>query len=92
MAINIFLMLSKKELKKIKDDIQKSNKEYDNIVSKIKLARTDLLKINNEFKEKSEYAKKIKNNSHLYSNIRRFKSSCLPVKEVTNFVKFYSII
>ena len=48
------LMNAKKELKNIKEDIQKSNSEYADIISKIKLTRGELLKANNELKEKSE--------------------------------------
>jgi len=48
------LMDTKKELKNIKVDIQKSNSEYADIISKIKLAREELLKANNELQEKTK--------------------------------------
>ena len=48
------LMDAKKVLSGIKEDIQKSNSEYADIISKIKLTRRELLKANNELKEKSE--------------------------------------
>jgi len=48
------LMNAKKELKNIKENIQKSSSEYTDIISKTKIARADLLKINNEHKEKTE--------------------------------------
>ena len=48
------LMDAKKELKNIKVDIQKSNSEYADIISKIKLTREELLKVNNELQEKTE--------------------------------------
>ena len=51
-AIN--LMNTKKELKNIKVDIQKSNSEYADIISKIKLTREELLKANNELQEKTK--------------------------------------
>ena len=52
------LMNAKKELKNIKENIQKSNGEYADIVSKIKLSRADLLKINNERQEKTNETEK----------------------------------
>ena len=45
------------------------------MISKIKLARTDLLKINNEFKEKSEYAKKISS---------EYEKQSLVIQEINN--------
>ena len=48
------LMNAKKELKNIKENIQKSSSEYTDIISKTKIARVDLLKIINEYKEKTE--------------------------------------
>ena len=48
------LMNAKKELKSIKENIQKSNGEYADIISKIKLSRVDLLKTNNELQEKTD--------------------------------------
>ena len=42
------LMDAKKVLSGIKEDIQKSNGEYADIISKTKLARVELLKTNNE--------------------------------------------
>ena len=52
------LMNAKKELKNIKENIQKSSGEYADIVSKIKLSRADLLKINNEHQEKTNKTEK----------------------------------
>jgi len=48
------LMDAKKVLNGIKEDIQKSNSEYADIISKTKLARVELLKTNNELQEKPE--------------------------------------
>ena len=48
------LMDSKKVLNSIKEDIQKSNSEYADIISKTKLARVELLKTNNELQKKTE--------------------------------------
>ena len=52
------LMDAKKVLNGIKEDIQKSNSEYADIISKIKLTRGELLKINNELREKTEETEK----------------------------------
>ena len=48
------LMDAKKVLSGIKEDIQKSNNEYADIVSKIKVTRVELLKTNNELQKKTE--------------------------------------
>ena len=48
------LMISKRELKNIMQDIQKSNSEYVDLVSKIKSARAEIFTVNNELKEKNE--------------------------------------
>ena len=52
------LMNAKKELKNIKEDIQKSNDVHADIISKIKLSRADLLKINSEHQEKTDETEK----------------------------------
>ena len=52
------LMDAKKVLNGIKEDIQKSNSEYADIISKIKLTRGELLKTNNELREKTEETEK----------------------------------
>ena len=48
------LMNAKKELKNIKDSIEKSNDDYDDIITKVKSARAELLKTNIELQEKTE--------------------------------------
>ena len=48
------LMDAKKVLNGIKEDIQKSNSEYADIISKIKLTRGELLRVNNELQEKTK--------------------------------------
>ena len=48
------LMDAKKVLSGIKEDIQKSNSEYADIISKTKLSRVELLKTNNELQKKTE--------------------------------------
>jgi len=52
------LMDAKKVLNGIKEDIQKSNSEYTDIISKIKLTRGELLNVNNELREKTEETEK----------------------------------
>jgi len=52
------LMISKKELKNIMLDIQKSNSEYTDLVSKIKSTRADMYTANTELKEKNEEKEK----------------------------------
>ena len=47
------LMNTKKELKNLKEDIERSNNEYSDIISKVKSARADLLKTNIELQEKT---------------------------------------
>jgi len=48
------LMDAKKVLNGVKEDIQKSNSEYADIISKIKSTRVELLKANSELQEKTE--------------------------------------
>ena len=48
------LMDAKKVLNGIKEDIQKSNSEYADIISKIKSTRVELLNTNSELQEKTE--------------------------------------
>ena len=48
------LMDAKKVLNGIKEDIQKSNSEYADIISKIKSTRVELLNANSELQEKTE--------------------------------------
>jgi len=47
-------MDTKKVLNGLKEDIQKSNSEYADIISKIKSTRVELLKANSELQEKTE--------------------------------------
>ena len=48
------LMDAKKVLSGVKENIQKSNSEYADIVSKIKVTRIELLKTNNELQKKTD--------------------------------------
>ena len=47
-------MNAKKELKNINENIQNTNSEYSDIISKTKSARVELLKVNSELQEKIE--------------------------------------
>ena len=47
-------MDAKKELKNINENIQKSNSEYSDIISKTKSARVELLNVNSELQKKTE--------------------------------------
>ena len=53
------LMDAKKVLKGVKEDIEKSNSEYTDIISKIKLTRGELLKANDELRVKTAESGKI---------------------------------
>ena len=72
------LIASKRELKKIRSDIQTSKNEYEQLVSKIKSERMMLLKVNNEIKKMNENSKKTKEEYEKQSSI---------VQEVTNSKK-----
>jgi len=52
------LMNAKKELKNVKEIIQELNNEHASIVSRTKSSREELLKVNNELKEKSVESEK----------------------------------
>ena len=77
------LIASKRELKKIRSDIQTSKNEYEQLVSKIKSERIMLLKVNNEIKKMNENSKKTKEEYEKQSSI---------VQEVTNSKKELSEI
>ena len=79
------LMNTKKELKSLKENIQKSNEEYDDIISKVKLARVELLKTNNELQEKTKESTKSKEDakkqSVLTQEINESKKELSEIKE-----------
>ena len=77
------LMASKRELKKIRSDIQTSKNEYEQLVSKIKSERMLLLKVNNEMKEMDENTKKTK---------EEYQKQGLVIQEVNNSKKELSEI
>ena len=78
-------MTSKKEFNRMKADIQKLNDENDVLTSKIKSGHTELLKINNELKEKNEVLKKIMNDYHRQSIViketDKTKNELIQIKE-----------
>ena len=85
------LMNSKKELKNIKEGIQKSNSEYADIISKIKLTRRELLKANNELKEKSEETGKTEG-EYVKQNllIQEINNSKRELSEIKSEIKKYN--
>ena len=48
------LMRTKREQKNMMEKIQRSNNEYEELKDRIKSLREDLLKLNNEFRDKTE--------------------------------------
>ncbi len=72
------LIISKRELQNIMRDIQKSNSVYEDLVSKIKSARDEILVINNELKEKNE-EKKI--------TMKEYEKLSLVIHEINNSKK-----
>jgi len=69
----------------MKADIQKLNDENDVLTSKIKSGHTELLKINNELKEKNEILKKIMNDYNRQSIViketDKTKNELVQIKE-----------
>ena len=80
-------MDAKKVLNGIKEDIQKSNSEYADIISKIKLTRVELLNANNELRKKTEETSKkqqksnIKNRTLLTQEINNSKRELSEIKD-----------
>ena len=81
-------MNAKKELKNLKENIEKSNNEYSDIISKIKLARGDLLKTNSNLQEKTEEniksIEQTKNETLLTQEINDSKRELSEIKEQIN--------
>jgi len=79
------LMDTKKVLSGIKEDIQKSNSEYADIISKTKLARVELLKTNNELQKKTDdnakIAEEYKNQNLLTEEISNSKRELSEMKD-----------
>ena len=51
-------MNTKRELKSLKEDIEKSNNDHNDIISRIKSARAELLNTNSELQEKTKESTK----------------------------------
>ena len=85
------LMNTKKELKNLKEDIEKSSNEYNDIISKVKLARADLLKTNSELQEKTvesiSSTEQTKKQSALSQEINDSKRELSKIKEQINGYK-----
>ena len=85
------LMNAKKELKNLKEGIEKSSNEYNDMISKVKLARADLLKTNNELQEKTvesiSSTEQTKKQSVLSQEINDSKRELSKIKEQINGYK-----
>ena len=85
------LMNTKKELKNLKEDIEKSSNEYSDIISKVKSARADLLKTNSELQEKTvesiSSTEQTKKQSALSQEINDSKRELSEIKEQINGYK-----
>ena len=85
------LMNAKKELKNLKEDIEKSNNDHNDIISRIKSARAELLNTNSELQEKTKENTKsteqTKMQSALMQEINDSKKELSEVKEQTNKYK-----
>jgi len=85
------LMNAKKELKNVKEIIQELNNEHDSIVSRIKSSRADLLKVNNENKEKSaESAKSSGEHEKQRLLIKEMSESKIELSKIKDEIKKYS--
>ena len=75
-------------MKNIKENIQKSSDEYADIVSKIKLSRADLLKINNERQEKTNETEKT-DEEYKKQNLltQEINNSKIELTEINNKIK-----
>ena len=84
-------MNAKKELKNLKEDIEKSNNDHNDIISRIKSARAELLNTNSELQEKTKENTKsteqTKMQSALMQEINDSKKELSEVKEQTNKYK-----
>mgnify|MGYP001369444032 CR=1 FL=1 len=85
------LMNTKKELKNMKEDVEKSNNDYNDIIAKIKSARADLLKTNSELQEKTvesiSSTEQTKKQSALSQEINDSKRELSKIKEQINGYK-----
>ena len=86
------LMDTKKVLNGLKEDIQKSNSEYADIISKIKSTRVELLKANSELQEKTEeIGKTTEEQRKKDSLIQEINNSKRELSEMKDEIKKYNI-
>ena len=86
------LMDAKKVLSGIKEDIQKSNSDYADIISKTKLARVELLKTNNELQKKTECNAKIADEHKKQNSLtEEINNSKRELSEIKDEIKKYNI-
>jgi len=82
------LMNAKKELKNVKETIQELNNECDGIVSRTRSSRAELLKVNNELKEKSvESEKTVKEHEKQRLLIQEINDSKRELSEIKDEIK-----
>ena len=85
------LMNAKKELKNVKETIQELNNEHDNIVSRTKSSREELLKVNNELKEKSvESGKSADGHEKQRLIVQEVNNSKMELSKIKDEIKKYS--
>ena len=86
------LMDTKKVLNGLKEDIQKSNSEYADIISKIKSTRVELLKANSELQEKTEeIGKTTEEQRKKDSLIQEINNSKMELSEMKEEIKKHNI-
>jgi len=86
------LIDTKKVLSGIKEDIQKSNSEYADIISKIKSTRVELLKANSELQEKTEeIGKTTEEQRKKDSLIQEINNSKMELSEMKEEIKKHNI-
>jgi len=85
------LMDAKKVLNGIKEDIQKSNSEYADIISKIKSTRVELLNANSELRKKTEeIGKTTEEQRKKDSLIQEINNSKRELSEIKDEIKKYN--
>ena len=85
------LMNAKKELKNVKEIIQELNNEHNSIVSRIKSSREELLKVNNELKEKSvESEKSADGHEKQRLVVQEVNNSKIELSKIKDEIKKYS--
>jgi len=84
-------MNAKKELKNVKEIIQELNNEYVSLVSRTKSSREELLKVNNELKEKSvESEKSADGHEKQRLVVQEVNNSKMELSKIKDEIKKYS--